>query len=323
MRHLRSLHLELDDGSTAQLPLRAEPPLPERDVNRASAEGVLPILGLPAFPARRDGHDLPMNTEQPYRQTASPGPQARRGPWRAIAVTSGVVLLKAKALLGALKLASLGKLALTALSMLAMVWVEAARNGLWFGIGFVLLILIHELGHGWEIKRAGLEAGWPVFIPFVGAMIALRGRPQSRDVEARIAFAGPVAGTAASLVLAAFGLLLQSRLCFALAYTGFFLNLFNLVPMPPLDGGRVAAVFSPRGWILGAVILGAMFLATGAPQLLLIGLLALTRRGRVASDASFESTPDSVRKAWTTRYFGLCFFLGAAIFFTQRLAATG
>ena len=144
-----------------------------------------------------------MNPEQPYRQAANTTPPARRSPWRVIAVAGGVALVKAKALLGALKLVSLGKFALTALSMLAMVWVEAVRNGLWFGVGFVFLILIHELGHGWAIKRAGFEAGWPVFIPFFGAMIALRGKPQNRDVEARIAYAGPIAGTAVSLLAAA------------------------------------------------------------------------------------------------------------------------
>ena len=229
------------------------------------------------------------------------------------------MLLKAKVLLGALKFATLGKLALTALSMLAMVWFEAQRSGVWFGVGFVLLILIHELGHGWAIKRAKLDAGWPVFIPFFGAMISLRGQPQSRDQEATIAFAGPLAGTAASLVCAALGLFLQSRLFIALAYTGFFLNLFNLVPLPPLDGGRVATAFSPRAWLIGALILGAMFLATGAPQLLLIGVLALMRRRTPAPGAEPEPMTEDLRRTWTTRYFGLCFFLGAAIFFTQRL----
>jgi Zn-dependent protease len=130
------------------------------------------------------------------------------------------------------------------------------------------------------------------------------------------------------------GLLTGTRIFLALAYTGFFLNLFNMVPMPPLDGGRVATVFSPRAWILGAVVLGGMFLVTGAPQLALIGLLALTHMRRrpaapaLAGQAAFggqagapqvEPVPDEVRTRWTVRYFGLCFFLGAAIFFTQRL----
>jgi Zn-dependent protease len=242
-----------------------------------------------------------------------------RGPWRTLLAGLGIALLKAKALLAALKLATLGKLALTALSMLAMVWFEARRSGVWFGVGFVLLILIHELGHGWAIKRAKLDAGWPVFIPFFGAMISLRGQLQSRDQEATIAFAGPVAGTAASLVCAGLGLLMESRLFLALAYTGFFINLFNLVPLPPLDGGRVATAFSPRAWLVGALILGATFLATGAPQLLIIGLIALMRRRGASAGPTLDPMTEDLRRTWTTRYFGLCFFLGAAIFFTQRL----
>jgi Zn-dependent protease len=272
-----------------------------------------------------------MSTQAPEPAAVQPPapPAPRRNPVGAVAATAGVVLLKGKALLGALKLASLGKFALTGLSMLAMIWFEAQRSGIWFAVGFVLLILVHELGHGVAIKRAGLDAGWPVFIPFFGAMISLRGRPQSRDVEANIAYAGPLAGTAASLVVAGIGLLTGTRLFLALAYTGFFLNLFNMVPMPPLDGGRVATVFSPRAWILGAVVLGGMFLVTGAPQLALIGLLALSHMRRrnaapalagQAPDApEVEPVPEDVRTRWTVRYFGLCFFLGAAIFFTQRL----
>ncbi len=267
-----------------------------------------------------------MTMQPSAQQSGEPGGATRpprRGAWGAIAATGSLVALKSKGLLGLFKLATLGKFALTALSMLAMVWFEAQRNGVWFGVGFVLLILMHELGHAWAIRRAGLQAGWPVFIPFFGAMIALRGSPRSRDVEAQIAYAGPLAGTAVSLLVAAIGLLASSRLCIALAYTGFFLNLFNLVPIPPLDGGRVATVFSARAWIVGAILLVGLFFATGAPQLLLIGLLALGRGRRPPGAPPVEPASEETKRKWTARYFGLCFFLGAAIFFSQRLMAVG
>jgi Zn-dependent protease len=226
------------------------------------------------------------------------------------------LLAKGKSLLALLKVLPAGKFLLTSLSMLAMVWFEALRSGIWFGVGFVLMILVHELGHGYAIKRAGLTAGWPVFIPFFGAMISMKGMPRDRSQEAAIAYGGPVAGTAAALLAAGLGLLTDSRLFFALAYTGFFLNLFNLTPISPLDGGRVAQAFSRRAWIFGAVLLGVMFLTTQAPQLLLIALLALPHVFRKGPSDDRDTLPVSEQRAWAFRYFGLAAFLGAAMYFT-------
>ncbi len=226
---------------------------------------------------------------------------------------------KAKGALFALKAVPLGKLGLTMFSALAMVWVEAQRSGLGFAIGFVLLILIHEMGHGYRIRKAGLVAGWPVFIPFFGAMIALKGRTPSREVEAEIAFGGPLWGTYASLVVAGLALVTSSRLFLALAHTGFFLNLFNLVPMAPLDGGRIARAFSPKAWIVGGVLLGGLFLMTWSPQLLLIGIMAISHARRSAGPVDDEPVDPKAQKLWALRYFGLSFALGACVFFSQRL----
>jgi Zn-dependent protease len=229
--------------------------------------------------------------------------------------------LKFKSALALLKFASLGKFALTGLSMLAMVWVEAQRAGWIFGVLFVLLIFIHEMGHAVAIRQAGLQAGWPVFIPFFGAMISLKGRPPTPAVEARIAYAGPVAGTLASLASAGIFFLTGSRVWLAAAYTGFFLNLFNLIPISPLDGGRVAQAFSRRAWLIGGVLLGAMFLVTMAPQLLLIGAMAVMhnlRRG-ASDDGTAAQLSDGERSAWSVRYFGLCFFLGVCVYLANRL----
>jgi Zn-dependent protease len=254
----------------------------------------------------------------PAQQTA-PGFNLRRNAgW--LAVLGLGLLTKGKSLLLLLKALPAGKFLLTSLSMLAMVWFEALRSGIWFGVGFVLMILIHELGHGYAIKRMGLTAGWPVFIPFFGAMISMKGMPRDRSQEAYIAYGGPLAGTAAALVAAALGLATESRLFFALAYTGFFLNLFNLTPISPLDGGRVAQAFSRRAWIFGAILLAVLFFTTHSPQLLLIALLALPhvfRRGAEADDR--EALPPAQQRAWAFRYFGLASFLGAAMFFSGAL----
>jgi Zn-dependent protease len=108
-----------------------------------------------------------------------------------------------------------------------------------FGVGLVLLILVHELGHYLEAKRQGLKVSLPVFIPFIGAYVALRDVPFDPWRNAKVALAGPLVGGVGSLVVLVAGEASDSRLLLALAYTGFFLNLFNLVPIGILDGGRL------------------------------------------------------------------------------------
>ena len=253
-----------------------------------------------------------------------PPPPRAKGVGGSVAAVGALLLFKAKSVLGLLKLAGLGKFAVTGLSMFAMIALEAQRAGWLFGVGFVVLIFIHEMGHAVAIRREGLEAGWPVFIPFFGAMIALKGRPQSRVAEARIAYGGPLAGTLASLLTAGLYLLSGSRIWLALAYSGFFLNLFNLVPISPLDGGRVAQVFSRRASLIGGLLLGAMFLVTMAPQLLIIGVFAVMhnlRRRQTDTASSLPPAPPEEQSTWSLRYFGLCFFLGASIYFSNRLLA--
>jgi Zn-dependent protease len=108
-----------------------------------------------------------------------------------------------------------------------------------FAIGLVLLILVHELGHYLEAKRQGLKVSLPVFIPFIGAYVALRDVPFDPWRNAKVSLAGPVVGGVGSLVVLGAGEAADSRLLLALAYTGFFLNLVNLVPIGILDGGRL------------------------------------------------------------------------------------
>lgn len=229
------------------------------------------------------------------------------------------LLLKGKSLLVLLKALPAAKFLVTSASMIAMVWFEALRSGVWFGIGFVLMILVHELGHGYAMKQRGVAASWPIFIPFFGAMIAMKSAPRDRDEEAHIAYGGPLAGTAVALLAAFIGLMLDSRLFLALAYTGFFLNLFNLTPISPLDGGRIAQAFSRRAWIIGAVLLGAAFLLTHAPQLLLIALLALPRLFGGEKQAEHEPLAGELQRTWAVRYFGLATFLGVGLYFSGSL----
>src|SRR5262245_13660956 len=110
-----------------------------------------------------------------------------------------------------------------------------------FAAGFVVLILIHEMGHVIANRYYGLHASPPIFIPFLGAIINLRENPPNAKVEAVVGIAGPVAGTVGALACYAYALRTGSNLALLLAHIAFFLNLFNLLPVPPLDGGRVAA----------------------------------------------------------------------------------
>ncbi|MEO8183115.1 MAG: site-2 protease family protein [Deltaproteobacteria bacterium] len=277
-------------------------------------EAAAPLAVAPALGVQAELKESPLAAAP--RPEGHSRPATKRG---LILSALAFLLFKGKSLLLLLKALPAAKFLLTSLSMLAMVWFEAQRSGIWFGVGFVLMILVHELGHGYAMKKRGVAAGWPIFIPFFGAMIAMKSTPADRDVEAEIAYGGPLAGAAISLLAAGIGLALDSRLFIALAYTGFFLNLFNLTPLSPLDGGRIAQAFSRRAWWVGIVVLGAMFLLTHSPQLLLIALLALPRLWSKSVEGERELLAPSQQRAWAWRYFGLASFLGAAMYFSGSL----
>jgi Zn-dependent protease len=112
-----------------------------------------------------------------------------------------------------------------------------------FGIGFVLLILVHEMGHFLEARREGFKPSWPVFIPFLGAYVALKDARMSPWQSARISLAGPIVGGAGAAAFWIAGNANDSDLLRALGYTGFFLNLINLVPIGFLDGGHILRAF--------------------------------------------------------------------------------
>jgi len=122
------------------------------------------------------------------------------------------------------------------------VWI----GGWWFGIGLVVLLFVHEMGHVLEAKRQGLPVSAPLFVPFMGALITLREMPHNAWREAKLAIAGPLLGSAAALAIYAVGVAYHSNSLKALAFLGFFINLFNLLPVVPLDGPRAVARRLPR-----------------------------------------------------------------------------
>ncbi len=231
-----------------------------------------------------------------------------------------------KLLLALLAKGGLGKLLTTGGTMLVSMAVYAISFGWPYAVGFVLLILVHELGHYIAARQHGLDVGAPVFIPFVGAWISLKDTRLEPEAEARIAMAGPMLGSIAALVCYLLALDGQGRLYMALAQAGFMLNLFNLLPLAPLDGGRVAGVISPRLWLLGVPLLGAMFMWRPSPLLLLIALAAAPNvwaaiKGTTPEHARLSRRADKLRYA--TQYLLLAAALGVMGFEAHEWLSRG
>ncbi len=214
----------------------------------------------------------------PFGRRPADDPGPRRGPRGRIgSVLAAVAAAIAKffaAIKGALLLLPKFKLLTTAGTAL----ISVAAYSLWFGwtfaLGFVVLLFVHEMGHVLQLRREGIKASAPMFIPFLGAVVMMRQMPDDALGEARVGLAGPVLGTAGSFVCLAIAEATGSDLLRALAYIGFFLNLFNLLPIVPLDGGRAMAAMAPWTWFLGFGALVALELLYPSPILPIIILFA-------------------------------------------------
>jgi Zn-dependent protease len=185
-----------------------------------------------------------------------------------------VVILKFAAKLKAL-LFLLPKLKVltTSASMLVSVAAYALIWGWKFAVGFVALLFVHEMGHVVQMKREGVQVSGMLFVPFLGAAVGARSMGGNALAEARIGLAGPVVGTFGTFAVFAWAEATDSDFLRALAFTGFFLNLFNLLPVVPLDGGRAMAAMAPWMWFLGfAAIIGLIVVAPN-PILILIAFL--------------------------------------------------
>ena len=154
-------------------------------------------------------------------------------------------------------------------STAAYAWIWGWR----FAVGFVLLLLVHELGHVFELRRQGIPASAPLFIPFMGAVVGMKEMPHDAWREARVALAGPLLGSAAAAGVWVAAEALDSAFLLALAFTGFLLNLFNLLPIVPLDGGRAVAALHPAIWAAGLAGLVVLTVLYPNPILLIILLL--------------------------------------------------
>ncbi|HDR8856512.1 TPA: site-2 protease family protein [Burkholderia territorii] len=210
----------------------------------------------------------------------------------------------------------LGKVLMSAGTMLASIAVYALFYGWRFAAGFVALLLVHEAGHYVAAQRRGLDVGLPTFIPFVGAWIQLKEMPHDAETEAYVGLAGPFVGTLGALACYAAARHYDSNLLLALAYTGFFLNLFNMIPLSPFDGGRITAVLSPRIWFAGVPVLIALFAYRPSPLLIVMAILALPQLKRAwrydpdaPEDRAYYATSVETKTTYALFYVGLLAFL--------------
>ena len=164
-----------------------------------------------------------------------------------------------------------------------------------YAAGLVALIFFHEMGHYLAARQKGLDVGAPMFIPFVGAFIALKEKPMNAETEAYVGMGGPFVGTLAALACYYLAKVYESPLLLALSYSGFFINLFNLIPLSPFDGGRITAVLSPRIWLIGAPILIGVFMYRPSPLLILMAI--------IAAPSAYAALYHNPEEAETAKYY--------------------
>ena len=238
------------------------------------------------------------------------------------AVAIAIVKLGAK-LKGLLLLLPKLKILSTSASMLVSVAAYSLIWGWQFAIGFVLLLLVHEMGHVLQLRREGVPASAPLFIPFLGAVVGMKQAPKDAAVEARVGLAGPILGSLGCLVPLVLYDVTGNNLFRALAFTGFFLNLINLLPVLPLDGGRAMAALSPAMWVIGFALLLAVMIVYPTPIALLVLLFGgfetyrrWKQRGSPESQRYYRVKP-ATRVAVALVYIGLAAALGVGMHFSH------
>ena len=234
-----------------------------------------------------------------------------------------------KLLLLLLSGAKLGKLFASGGTMIISVVVYAFVFGWLYAVGFVVLLFVHEMGHFIAARQRGLDVGLPTFIPFVGAWINLKDLPHDAETEANVGLGGPLLGTVGAIAAYFVARETNTTWLLAVAYSGFFLNLFNLIPISPFDGGRITAVLSPRIWLLGVPILAGLFFWRPSPMLLLMALLAAPQAWKAfkyrkdSEEAqTYYAVPTAKKWEYGLLYLGLAGFLAIMSYDTHLLLET-
>lgn len=248
----------------------------------------MPLAGGDAPPA---GNPARL-THDPFGERRQAGRPVRKRLGGALAALGAAAAKFWAFLKGALLLLPKLKLLTTAGTALVSVAAYSLFWGWQFAVGFVVLLFVHEMGHVIQLRREGIKASTPMFIPFMGALITSRSLGNNALAEARVGLAGPVLGSlgAAACLVAAH--VTHSNFLMALAYVGFLINLFNLIPVLPLDGGRAMAAMAPWMWFVGfAALVPLLFVLRGGfviIVILVLGAFEIRRRWRLRKSGSLE-----------------------------------
>jgi Zn-dependent protease len=302
--------------SVATPPSGPAPPAPANPVapahNPAPQTWVTPAVAVGRSPAA-----------DPFGRPIPRQPNRSRLRERAGALGAGAIAIIAKFKAILLILPKI-KLLTTASTAIVSVVAYSLFFGWWFALGLVVLLFVHEMGHAIALRREGIEFTAPMFIPFMGALITSKTLGDNALAEARVGLAGPILGSIGAGLVALVGIATGSDLLQALAYTGFFLNLFNLIPVVPFDGGRAMAAMAPAMWLVGFVGMLALGFVLGNPLLLVFALLGgfeswrrwkLIKQRSLATAAYYRVAPRN-RLIVGAVYAGLMFALGLAMYAT-------
>jgi Zn-dependent protease len=246
------------------------------------------------------------------------GRELARKLWAPLAAV-GLLVWKFKAVFAA---ALKFKVFTTSATMLVSIGAYAVIWGWKFAVGFVLLLFVHELGHVLELRRQGVPASAPLFIPFLGAVVGMKQMPKDAWREARVALAGPILGTLGAGGVWVAAEIVDSQLLLAIAFVGFFLNLFNLLPIVPLDGGRAMAAVHPALWAVGLVGLVGLIVVAPNPILLLILVLGGLELWRRWSERHEPASAEYYRVAPWQRVAAGATYLGLAAVLALAMSAT-
>ena len=217
-------------------------------------------------------------------------------------------------------------LALTFASMLFSIVCYSMIFGWIVSIGFTLCLLIHEMGHFYAAKQQKIQTTVPVFLPFLGAFISFKQNPYSASQEAYIGIAGPIAGTVSALVSFACYQVTGYMPLLEITFLAAFLNLFNLIPLSPMDGGRTVTAITPWLWLVGAVFIIATVIILKSVVAILIGLVGFQQIRTVLFGSAYKTGELSAyyKTTWATklRYSAIYILLMVVLFGLMNVSAS-